>query len=172
MKFFVELTSSTFPVSSSLANALKILNVSYQIQGKSSIFTLTDSHLALFEVIFTGSLTHFYVLVSGKKCRVNKKFHGTLKRLVIKEASVVEPWAGAGKKLSITLNKFYTKPQVARLCVSTALANINVQKQDLIIEPSAGNGAFIDPLKSVVCKKIFLDIRPENSLIHKIDFLS
>jgi hypothetical protein len=41
----------------------------------------------------------------------------------------------------------------------------------LIIEPSAGNGSFIKPLKEIKCNKIFIDIAPESDQIDLANFL-
>jgi hypothetical protein len=70
------------------------------------------------------------------------------------------------------LDKFYTKTLVAELCVSTFISSVQIQEQDLIVEPSAGNGSFIQPLKKVNCNKIFMDIAPENNRIALVDFLN
>ena len=71
----------------------------------------------------------------------------------------------------INLDKFYTKPSVAELCVSAFISNILIREQDLIVEPSAGNGSFIQPLKRIKCEKIFIDIAPDNNQIGSLNFL-
>jgi hypothetical protein len=43
---------------------------------------------------------------------------------------------------------------------------------DLIIEPSAGNGAFIEGIKSLVYNRLFYDIEPDNEEIVRQDFLT
>jgi predicted RNA methylase len=43
---------------------------------------------------------------------------------------------------------------------------------DLIIEPSAGNGAFIEGIKSLTYNRLFYDIEPENDEITTQDFLT
>jgi hypothetical protein len=40
---------------------------------------------------------------------------------------------------------------------------LNIKKTDIIIEPSAGNGAFIEDLNKLSDKCLFMDIKPENS---------
>ena len=42
----------------------------------------------------------------------------------------------------------------------------------MIVEPSAGNGSFIKPLKRIKCSKVFIDIAPESNLVTKADFFS
>lgn len=117
-------------------------------------------------------MTHFYITISGKRFRVKKSFYISLKTSIASEVFGVKKGVSPGKSSTVILDKFYTKEWVAKRCVSTVLATIAVQERDLIVEPSAGDGAFLEPLKSVGCKKIFLDVMPENSAIKKIDFLS
>ena len=70
-----------------------------------------------------------------------------------------------------TIDKFYTKPNIAKLCTNALKKHIKINSTDLIIEPSAGNGAFIDELKMLTCEHRFYDIEPENEEIIKQDFL-
>ena len=69
-------------------------------------------------------------------------------------------------------DKFYTKPDVAELCVSTFTKHVNIKKQDVIVEPSAGNGSFLKPLRKLNCDKVFIDIDPECEQITQADFLT
>lgn len=48
---------------------------------------------------------------------------------------------------------------------------MNIKKNDLVIEPSAGNGSFIESIKTLVNNYKFYDLEPEHSEIHKQDFL-
>ena len=48
---------------------------------------------------------------------------------------------------------------------------INISKDDLIIEPSAGNGSFIENIKKITENYKFYDLEPENKEIIKQDFL-
>lgn len=111
--------------------------------------------------------THHYVYIAGspKKNRVNKKFYIFLnnihKKKKIKKRSGV----------SSSLDKFYTKPEIAAQCVSHFRNYFNVMKNDLIIEPSAGNGSFLLSLNKINCRKCYLDINPENEQILQQDFL-
>lgn len=70
------------------------------------------------------------------------------------------------------LDKFYTKQLVVLECMKNIEKYIKVTKDDIIIEPSAGNGAFIDYIKSYSQNYIFLDIAPESSDIIEQDFLN
>jgi hypothetical protein len=42
-----------------------------------------------------------------------------------------------------TIDKYYTKPNIAAQCISYIMQHIEISPQDTIIEPSAGNGAFL-----------------------------
>lgn len=71
-----------------------------------------------------------------------------------------------------TVDKFYTKPDVVEICITKIkeilpICNVN----DLIIEPSAGNGAFISGIKTLTNHYRFYDIDPENIEIAKQDYL-
>ena len=70
-----------------------------------------------------------------------------------------------------TIDKYYTKESIVNLCLTIVKTTININKNDLIIEPSAGNGAFINGIKLLVNNYIFYDIEPENNEIIKQDFL-
>jgi hypothetical protein len=67
--------------------------------------------------------------------------------------------------------KYYTNIDIIELIGNYIKKYINIKNNDLIIEPSAGNGAFIELIKSYDCKHKFIDIEPENEVIDKTDFL-
>lgn len=72
-----------------------------------------------------------------------------------------------GKKCD--LDKFYTKPEIAK----NLLTHLNLDGYNLIIEPSAGNGAFsnnINNINNIKNNLIALDIEPENDSIIKYDW--
>ena len=48
-----------------------------------------------------------------------------------------------------TIDKYYTKNIIVELCLNFVKKYIQINNEDLIIEPSAGNGSFIDGIKSV-----------------------
>lgn len=71
-----------------------------------------------------------------------------------------------------TVDKFYTKPDIVEICIAKIkeilpICNVN----DLMIEPSAGNGAFISGIKTLTNHYRFYDIDPENIEIAKQDYL-
>ena len=71
-----------------------------------------------------------------------------------------------------TIDKFYTKNIVVELCLEYMKKCIKVENNDLIIEPSAGNGSFIDGIKSLSNHSIFYDLDPENDEIIRQDYLT
>ena len=71
-----------------------------------------------------------------------------------------------------TIDKFYTKVSIVNLCINYIKQYLKINKKDdLIIEPSAGNGAFISAIKTLSDNYKFYDIKPENTEIIKQDFL-
>lgn len=70
------------------------------------------------------------------------------------------------------IDKFYTKPDIVTHCLQLTKTAINIDKDDLIIEPSAGDGAFYNQivLFHLNCKGY--DIQPEHPHIIKQDFLT
>lgn len=69
-----------------------------------------------------------------------------------------------GKNRS-SLEKFYTKSDVVDLCMQELKTHLEIKKDDVIIEPSAGNGAFISAIQKLSDFCICLDIDPPISLI-------
>jgi hypothetical protein len=71
-----------------------------------------------------------------------------------------------------TIDKFYTKPSVAQALVDFVLQHIELDTDhDLLIEPSAGNGSFVDPLRKTGCVTWFYDISPEHPDVQQQDYL-
>lgn len=71
-----------------------------------------------------------------------------------------------------TIDKFYTNSSSVLACIAILNQHINIDYgNDLIIEPSAGNGAFIPPLKLLSMHHQFYDIEPEHPEIIRQDFL-
>lgn len=70
-----------------------------------------------------------------------------------------------------SLDKYYTKPSIAQKFIDTFFNIVKPNKEeDVIIEPSAGDGAFSDILKDK-CVLFSYDIEPKKSYITEIDFL-
>lgn len=71
-----------------------------------------------------------------------------------------------------TIDKFYTKKDVSKLCVQQIQHFLDINFDiDVVIEPSAGDGSFIEPLKEICSNCLFYDIQPENNFVKKQDYL-
>ena len=71
-----------------------------------------------------------------------------------------------------TIDKFYTSPAVAKECIQKFSEYISIDcNEDLIIEPSAGNGSFILEITKLCQNALFYDIEPEHASIQKADYL-
>ena len=70
-----------------------------------------------------------------------------------------------------TLDKFYTSNPVVSKCIDLIKEKINIQEDDICIEPSAGNGSFINSIKELFKIYKFYDLKPENKEIIKQDYL-
>ena len=70
-----------------------------------------------------------------------------------------------------TIDKFYTSPHIVNECLNLIKQKINIQETDLCIEPSAGNGSFINGIKLLFKNHKFYDLEPENDEIIKQDYL-
>ena len=75
-------------------------------------------------------------------------------------------------KNTMKLDQYYTNPKIAKKCCRYFNKIIKIDKNDLIIEPSAGNGSFIPYIQQLSNNNIFLDISPKQSLIQKQNFLT
>jgi hypothetical protein len=70
------------------------------------------------------------------------------------------------------IDKYYTKKNVVNDCINSIKNKLNISTDDLIIEPSAGNGSFIDSIKKLSNNYKFYDLEPDNSEIIQKDFLT
>ena len=70
------------------------------------------------------------------------------------------------------IDKFYTKNDIVDRCIYNIKKTIKISEDDLIIEPSAGNGSFISGIKTLCNNYRFYDLKPENSEIKEQDYLS
>ena len=70
-----------------------------------------------------------------------------------------------------TIDKYYTKDSVVDLCLNFVTESLKINSNDLIIEPSAGNGSFIIGIKSLTNHFKFYDLEPDNDEIIKQDYL-
>lgn len=70
-----------------------------------------------------------------------------------------------------TIDKYYTKDTTVTLCMEVIKEHITINEDDLIIEPSAGNGSFIEGIKAISSNYLFYDLEPENEEIIKQNYL-
>jgi predicted RNA methylase len=71
-----------------------------------------------------------------------------------------------------TIDKFYTKESIVKECITIIKNTIEILSDDLIIEPSCGNGSFISEIKKLTNNYKFYDLEPENDEIEKQDYLT
>lgn len=69
------------------------------------------------------------------------------------------------------IDKYYTNKDIASYCIELVKKYINISNNDLIIEPSAGSGSFIEYIKTLSDNYKFYDLEPEHDEIIKQDFL-
>ena len=71
----------------------------------------------------------------------------------------------------VQTDKFYTNPAVVKICMEHIRSTLVIQREDIIIEPSAGNGTFIAEIERISNHTFFYDIAPEHPKIFQADFL-
>jgi predicted RNA methylase len=71
----------------------------------------------------------------------------------------------------ITTDKYYTKSNIVKECMNFVRKYITINSDDICIEPSAGNGAFIPEIKEIFKNYRFYDLEPENLEITKLNYL-
>jgi predicted RNA methylase len=70
------------------------------------------------------------------------------------------------------IDKFYTNHKTVKTCGNSIKKHLQInRKNDLIIEPSAGNGSFISMIKTLSENYLYFDIAPDNPEIQQQDFL-
>jgi len=69
------------------------------------------------------------------------------------------------------IDKYYTSSSTVQLCINLFNAKVLPDSDDLIIEPSAGNGAFIEPIKQLTTNHLFYDLEPDNPEIIQQDYM-
>lgn len=85
-------------------------------------------------------------------------------------SEMIPSWVNVDK---VKLDRFFTKPEIARRCYEDLLEHISSNGDNIddyvLVEPSAGNGAFADLLPA---NSIALDICPEKDSFLKQDYLT
>lgn len=70
-----------------------------------------------------------------------------------------------------TIDKYYTKPAIAQQCIDLLRTHVNILSTDVVVEPSAGAGAFLTPIRTLPSAYRAYDIAPEDIAIETQDFL-
>ena len=68
-------------------------------------------------------------------------------------------------------DKFYTNTDISSACIQLFIDKLSPTENDVIIEPSAGNGSFSIPLKKKYDNVISYDLKPDNDEIIQQDYL-
>lgn len=55
-----------------------------------------------------------------------------------------------------SIDKFYTKKNIVKMCIRSCNKYLKINNNDLIIEPSAGNGSFIKQIKKCLTILFFM----------------
>lgn len=77
-----------------------------------------------------------------------------------------------GLKRNADLDKFYTKPEIAKECIIDTTKLFPLDNFDMIIEPAAGSGSFSIEVKRHTEKEVIaMDIAPEHESIKQQDYL-
>jgi predicted RNA methylase len=85
-------------------------------------------------------------------------------------SSTVNQKSKGAKSSSKALDQYFTQPKVSRECIGL-VRSLYPHIQNFL-EPSAGAGAFIDPLREAGCRIVGFDIEPKRPDIHQANFLS
>jgi hypothetical protein len=73
-------------------------------------------------------------------------------------------------KRKVAAEQYFTSAELARRCVDSVAARFTLAEFDLVVEPSAGEGAFFELLPSD--KRIGIDILPQHPGLIEADFLA
>lgn len=104
----------------------------------------------------------------NKKLIKNKNILSNKNKKMSKKETIIKQDTGLKRD---TTDKYYTKLDIVEDCKVQIEKHINIKENDLIIEPSAGNGSFIKIIKELTKNHKFYDLIPENKEIIKQDFL-
>jgi len=77
-----------------------------------------------------------------------------------------------GLKREGLIENFYTNPDVAGMCIKKFIEFVRLDENDLIIEPSAGNGSFSNILSTIHKNTMAYDLYPACEFIIQQDYLS
>jgi len=114
--------------------------------------------------------------VDKKKTKSRSKKQDTKKNDTEKDEKDVEyieddqekPNTGLKRKPG---DKYYTAPHVVNKCIELLKEHVPINRGDICIEPSAGDGAFIESLKNLFERHNFYDIEPRHNEVSKLNYL-
>lgn len=113
--------------------------------------------------LLTGGNKNTYEIINDENCDTQIVCESKKVNKIIRRTRTSK------KVREMGLDKFYTKKNISKMCIDLVNKEYNLKIFDLIIEPSAGNGSFLEQIKH---KNIIgIDISPENDKIIKKDFL-
>jgi len=145
--------------------ALSIINNSYHASSVISLATQNNITEELINKVNKDNIINEIIVdkdtIIKESCKENKDKNDINTELFRQEK---------GLKRN-TIDKYYTKLSVVKLCIELIRKNINISTNDLIIEPSAGNGSFISNIKTLSPNYKFYDLEPEHNEVWKQDFL-
>ncbi len=70
------------------------------------------------------------------------------------------------------MDKYYTSPTTVSRCIYLFKQHVCIEPDDIVVEPSAGSGAFLGPLTDIHPNVVAFDIKPEGDGILERDFLT
>ena len=104
----------------------------------------------------------------GEEFTLKTKYNKHIKNTSCKITKKKEQDTGLKRK---TIDKYYTSEIIVKTCIDLVNEKLNIKDIDLCIEPSAGNGAFIDSIKKIFKNYKFYDLEPENNEVIKQNYL-
>jgi hypothetical protein len=99
-KYSINIDGSLYEISASIADAFIRNNFDFQpcVKDGVTIFLLNSTDISFFQVVSTTSLSHFYIMFSGKKFRISGDLYSFLLSALNPDITVPE------KKINV--NKF------------------------------------------------------------------
>ena len=101
----------------------------------------------------------------SEKCEKDEKSEKDEKDV---EDDLEKPTTGLKRKPG---DKYYTAPHVVNKCIELLKEHVPINRGDICIEPSAGDGAFIESLKNLFERHNFYDIEPRHNEVSKLNYL-
>ena len=120
--------------------------------------------------------TTYWAFVNSKWKRISYTYFLDLKLLGIETIGpALNKQSGniSTNKKAYIKDQFYTPNILSTFCINLYSKVVTVSKSDdIIIEPSAGSGAFIPGIKALCNNTVFIDVDPKHSAVDVADFLN